>query len=59
MSRSAGNELPAGVRELLDGSAIEAATGATVLLLAVDDTGWPRVAMLSAGEVLATMPPAI
>jgi hypothetical protein len=56
VSRPAGNELPAGVRELLDGSALERATGPTVLLLTVDDTGWPRVAMLSAGEVLAAGP---
>ena len=56
MSRPAGNELPAGVRELFDGSDVERATGATVLLLTVDETGWPRVAMLGAGEVLAAGP---
>ncbi len=54
MSRSAGNELPAGVRELLDGKELERAAGQTVLLLTVDEAGWPRVAMLSAGELLAT-----
>ncbi len=50
----AGNALPAAVREVLGGTDLERAVGLTVLLLTVDEAGWPRVAMLSAGEVLAT-----
>lgn len=56
MSRSAGHELPPAIRRQLDGSDLERAPGLTVLLLTVDETGWPRVAMLSAGEVLAVGP---
>jgi hypothetical protein len=56
MSRSAGHELPPPIRQLLDGTDLERASGLTVLLLTVDQTGWPRVAMLSAGEVLAVAP---
>jgi hypothetical protein len=56
MSRSAGRSLPAAVRGLLDGTRLEQAAGLTVLLLTVDEPGWPRAAMLSAGEVLATGP---
>ncbi len=59
MSRSAGRELPEAVRALLDGTRLEEAAGLTVLLLTVDEAGWPRVAMLSAGEVLATGPRAL
>src|SRR5215472_12228686 len=53
MSRSVGGALPEAVREPLAGADLEAAVGLTILLLTVDDSGWPRVAMLSAGEVLA------
>jgi hypothetical protein len=56
VSRSAGEELPPAIRRLLDGAELERAVGRTVLLLTVDETGWPRVAMLSAGEVVATGP---
>jgi hypothetical protein len=56
MSRTAGSELPAAIRRLLDGAELERAIGLTVLLLTVDEAGWPRVAMLSAGEVLAAGP---
>lgn len=56
MSRSAGSELPAALRERLDGERLEEKVGLTVLLLTIDVDGWPRVAMLSAGEVLAAGP---
>ena len=56
MSRSAGSELPPAILRLLDGADLERAAGLTVLLLTVDQAGWPRVAMLSAGEVLAVAP---
>jgi hypothetical protein len=54
VSRSAGDALPEAVRRRLDGDELSSVVGFTVLLLTVDPEGWPRVAMLSAGEVLAT-----
>jgi hypothetical protein len=56
MSRTAGNQVPAALRELLAGERLEESVGLTVLLVTVDIDGWPRLAMLSAGEVLATGP---
>jgi hypothetical protein len=47
-------QLPTGVLELLDGSGLPAKVGTTVLLATADDDGWPHLAMLSPGEVLAT-----
>lgn len=47
-------ELPAPVRELLDGQDLGAKVGHTFLLVACEPDGWPRMAMLSVGEVLAT-----
>ncbi len=54
MSRSAGDALPEAIQRRLDGGDLSGAIDLTVLLLTVDPEGWPRVAMLSAGEVLAT-----
>lgn len=54
MSRSLGSELPGPLRDLLNGRDLGRKVGHTFLLLTVDETGWPRAAMLSAGEVLAT-----
>lgn len=56
MSRSVGNQVPAALCELLAGERLEDAVGLTVLLVTVDIDGWPRLAMLSAGEVLANGP---
>jgi hypothetical protein len=56
MSRTAGDALPPAIRRLLDGGDLEGVVGLTVLLLTVDEAGWPRVAMLSAGELVATGP---
>jgi hypothetical protein len=39
--------------ELFSGENLEAAVGFTVQLLTLDDEGWPRIALLSVGEVLA------
>jgi hypothetical protein len=44
--------LPFEVVELLGGKDLRAALGFTVQLLTVDPAGWPRSALLSAGEVL-------
>jgi hypothetical protein len=45
--------LPSGVLGLLDGHDLEAGVGLTIQLLTADESGWPRVALLSVGEVLA------
>ena len=45
--------LPDDVRALLDGEDLEARVGLTVELVTVDADGWPRVALLSAGEIVA------
>lgn len=45
--------VPAALARLLDGRDLEAAVGLTLLLITASEDGWPRVAMLSAGEVLA------
>jgi hypothetical protein len=47
-----GPRLSAEVVGLLDGSDLGARVGLTLQLLTVDEAGWPRVALLSAGEVL-------
>lgn len=47
-------DLPAGARDLFNGSDLASKVGATAQLIAVADDGWPRVALLSAGEVLVT-----
>lgn len=51
MTRS--SELPSSVRALLDGSDLEVKVGAALQLAVSDDAGWPRVASISVGEVLA------
>ena len=48
-----GDTLPEAVCELLDGRDPAGRMGVTVLLLTTSDEGWPQVAMLSVGEVLA------
>jgi len=53
MSRSIGNSLPAPLRRLLDGRDLASREGQTFLLLTPGEEGWPYVAMLSVGEVLA------
>jgi hypothetical protein len=45
--------LPDGVAGLLDGRDLVARVGFTMQLLTVDVGGWPRVALLSVGEVVA------
>lgn len=49
-------ELPGALWELLNGERLEEQIGLTVQLLTTDGDGWPRTAMLSAGEVVATAP---
>jgi hypothetical protein len=45
--------LPSEVAALLSGRDVRAGVGLTIQLLTVDESGWPRVALLSVGEVLA------
>ena len=45
--------LGADVVALLDGTDLEAAVGLALELITVDADGWPRVALLSVGEVVA------
>ena len=54
MTRS--SELPASVLALLDGSDLESKVGVALQLVVSDDAGWPRVASISVGEVLAVSP---
>lgn len=56
MSRIEGNELGAELMALLDGTDLDSKVGETVLLLTVSESGWPHLAMLSVGELLATRP---
>jgi hypothetical protein len=54
MPRSLGSALPADLAAALDGRRLADRVGDTYLLLTTSEAGWPHVAMLSAGEVLAT-----
>jgi hypothetical protein len=56
MARSLGFALPAGIAKLLDGADLEGRQGLTFLLVTTDVDGWPHVAMLSVGEMLALDP---
>jgi hypothetical protein len=53
MPRSLGSALPADLAEALDGNRLAERVGDTYLLLTTSEAGWPHVAMLSVGEVLA------
>jgi len=53
MPRSLGSRLPAELRTLLDGTDLASHEGLTILLITTAEDGWPHVAMLSVGEVLA------
>ena len=56
MSRIEGNELGPDLMALLDGTDLDSKVGETVLLLTVSESGWPHLAMLSVGELLASGP---
>jgi hypothetical protein len=45
--------LPQAVATLVDGTDLAAKVGQTISLIAVDEEGWPRLALLSVGEVLS------
>jgi len=46
-------DIPRPLMQRLDGESLEHKVGDTFLLISVGETGWPHVAMLSVGEVLA------
>lgn len=56
MARSIGKTLPAELRSLLSGEDLAAHEGPAFLLLSVTDQGWPHVAMVSVGELVAVGP---
>lgn len=53
MSKRALAAAPAELVELLDGRALARRVGETFELITISDEGWPNVALLSVGEVLA------
>jgi len=53
MTRSLGDQLPDSLRRLLDGTDLASREGLTFLLLTTDDAGWPHMALLSVGELVA------
>ena len=53
MTRSLGNELPPSLRTLLDGYDPAGREGQTFQLLTTDEGGWPHMALLSVGEIVA------
>jgi hypothetical protein len=56
MTRSIGQRLPHPVAELLDGDRLEQKVGAAFECLTLTEAGWPYVAMVSVGELLASDP---
>ena len=52
----AGPQWPDALRALLDGADLESKIGQAFQLLTVGTDGWPRIALLSAGELLITGP---
>ncbi len=56
MATSLGNVMPASLFRRFDSRSPDPAEGFTVLLISVSEEGWPHLAMLSVGEVLAIGP---
>ena len=56
MPTSLGPRLPSQLQSLFDGTDLARGAGETFLLLTVDAEGWPHMAMLSVGELLAADP---
>lgn len=54
MSRAIGDQLPESILALVDGAHINKRVGFTALLLTTGADGWVSIALLSAGEILAT-----
>ena len=56
MARSVGNELPPEIRPLFEAEDIATLEGLTFLVLTTTEDGWPHLAMISVGEIVATGP---
>ena len=56
MTRSIGSILPAVLVEILDGERLETKVGDAIHCITVSDDGWPYLALISVGELLATAP---
>ena len=56
MSRQETPGLPQSLARLLDGNGLDHKVGETFLLITVSSDGWPHVAMLSVGEIIALTP---
>ncbi len=56
MSRIESSELNDELMRLLDGRDLDGKVGETILLLTVSNGGWPHLAMLSVGELVAVSP---
>ncbi len=56
MARAISNQIPDAVLPLLSGEDLEAHVGATWLALTTTPDGWPHLAMVSVGELVATGP---
>jgi hypothetical protein len=53
MARTTIDHLPPQVARLLDGADLQERVGLTFLLSTTDESGWPHMAMLSVGELVA------
>lgn len=53
MTKQLLGELPSPLGQLLDGQDLEGKEGETFIVLTISENGWPHVALLSVGEVLA------
>lgn len=53
MARSVGTEIPEAIRPLFNGEDLASREGLTFSLLTATPDGWPHLAMLSVGEVVA------
>ena len=56
MPTSLGSRLPAKLQSLFAGTDLASGIGETFLLLTIGEDGWPHMAMLSVGELLAADP---
>jgi hypothetical protein len=56
MARAIGNAIPAPIRPLFSGDDLESREGLTFLVLTTTQEGWPHVAMIGVGEIVAVGP---
>jgi hypothetical protein len=56
MARSIGDAIPPPIRPLFSGDDLESREGLTFLVLTTTQEGWPHVAMIGVGEIVAVGP---